>query len=79
MMATNNRIMRVKKFQLFGYANYIIDYNCAKFHVLASLVFELARGGVQNDLSTLSPLCFKKHLIPLWLIASLATAHSSCT
>ena len=42
-MATNDRIMRVYKFQLFGYTNKIVEYNGAKFR--ASLVFELAEGG----------------------------------
>ena len=46
----NNRTIGVKKFQLFDYTNYIVGYNCAKFDCLASLVFELAGGGVKMTL-----------------------------
>ena len=44
-MATNNRIIRAWRFQLFGYTNYIIGYNSAKFHCSSFFGFSIGGGG----------------------------------
>ena len=52
--------MEVYKFQLFGYAIYIIGFYCTKFHCSSFFGFEFA-GGDQND-PPYSLTLHKKHL-----------------